>query len=463
MKSQLKLIPIICLPVMVIVSGCHEPHEHAAPSQQEESTPATNRIDVPLAVRQNLGITFVTVERRNVADTVRYPGAFELKSTARRNYSTPAGGRIELHVEDYQNVTAGDLLFQINSPELARLKSSLNEALLKAEAMRGRLKAHERHHQALQEKLRFWKSRLEQLEKLSQAGGGQQAQLADARQNLAATEAEIAEAEEKHQELLMEAVPYLGDGGEGSSNPTFDLVLNQASALLGKSEEELLKNVNGQPFWKTIDTLDVVALTDGTVEPISVTSGALIESSVHAITVTNSSELRFRARALQSDLPMLEEGASVRISPMNLNTAETIEGILSFGLEASSQQRTVDLIMNLPEVSASWARPGVTATAEVIVDGSGGTELAIPERAVITDGLQRVLFRRNPDNPNQVIRLEADAGVSDGQWIEILSGLREGDEVVLGGVYELMLGSSTDGARQEGGHFHGDGTFHEAH
>ena len=105
----------------------------------------------------------------------------------------------------------------------------------------------------------------------------------------------------------------------------------------------------------------------------------------------------------------------------------------------------------------------MAGVAEVVVDRGSAVELAVPQRAVITDGLQRVLFRRAPDNPNQVIRLEADAGVSDGRWVEILSGLAEGDEVVLGGIYELMLGSSTDGARQQGGHFHSDGSFHEAH
>ena len=36
--------------------------------------------------------------------------------------------------------------------------------------------------------------------------------------------------------------------------------------------------------------------------------------------------------------------------------------------------------------------------------------------------------------------------------------LRDGDEVVLAGAYELMLASS--GTVTKGGHFHADGTFH---
>jgi hypothetical protein len=68
------------------------------------------------------------------------------------------------------------------------------------------------------------------------------------------------------------------------------------------------------------------------------------------------------------------------------------------------------------------------------------------------------LFRRNPKDKDQVIRIEADLGVDDGRWIEVKSGLVDGDEVVLDGAYELMLASSATAAK--GGHFHADGTWH---
>ena len=54
--------------------------------------------------------------------------------------------------------------------------------------------------------------------------------------------------------------------------------------------------------------------------------------------------------------------------------------------------------------------------------------------------------------------MEADLGVSDGRWAVINSGVKVGDEVVLNGVYELKLATSS--TAQKGGHFHADGTFH---
>jgi multidrug efflux pump subunit AcrA (membrane-fusion protein) len=75
--------------------------------------------------------------------------------------------------------------------------------------------------------------------------------------------------------------------------------------------------------------------------------------------------------------------------------------------------------------------------------------------------LASIIFRRDPKNPDKVIRMEADLGISDGKWVVVNSGLREGDEVVLDGVYELKLAGG--GKATGGGHFHADGTYHEAH
>jgi hypothetical protein len=100
----------------------------------------------------------------------------------------------------------------------------------------------------------------------------------------------------------------------------------------------------------------------------------------------------------------------------------------------------------------------VSAFLEIETAATDAHELAVPLSAVLQDGLQRVLFRRDPKDPDTVIRIEGDLGLDDGRWIEVKSGLMDGDEVVLEGAYELMLASS--GQAPKGGHFHADGTFH---
>jgi hypothetical protein len=136
----------------------------------------------------------------------------------------------------------------------------------------------------------------------------------------------------------------------------------------------------------------------------------------------------------------------------------TMHGILQLGLSGDATDRTIDLYVT-PTTLASWARPGVTAQLEITTKATRDAELSIPLAAVQQDGLLPIIFKRALDNPNEAIRIEADLGMNDGRWVAVLSGLTDGDEIVLDGGFQLML--ATSGSVQQGGHFHADGTFHE--
>ena len=125
-------------------------------------------------------------------------------------------------------------------------------------------------------------------------------------------------------------------------------------------------------------------------------------------------------------------------------------GTLRIGLAGDVDDRTIDLYI-VPDQLSSWARSGVIAQAEITTQGTEMSELAIPMAAVQQDGLIPVIFRRDPENPNQAIRMEADLGMDDDRWVAVLSGLRDGDEVVLDGGFQLML--ATSGTIQKGGPF----------
>jgi cobalt-zinc-cadmium efflux system membrane fusion protein len=183
--------------------------------------------------------------------------------------------------------------------------------------------------------------------------------------------------------------------------------------------------------------------------------------------VVRPDRLRFHASGLQSDLGVLRDGLEARIVPPTPTMAgraipmhSTMQGTLALGLAGDPNERTVDLFVT-PETLEPWARPGVSAQLEIVTDSTASPVLAIPLAAVQRDGLTPVIFRRNPDNANEAIRIEADLGMDDGRWVAVLSGLRESDDVVLDGAFQIML--ATSGSMQQGGHFHADGTFHEGH
>ena len=94
--------------------GCDRAPSTPADTHAESEAP-TNRVDIPDSVRKNLGITFAKVEARDVAQTLRVPGRFELLPTARREVRTPLGGRIELLVAENERVEVGTPLYRLDS------------------------------------------------------------------------------------------------------------------------------------------------------------------------------------------------------------------------------------------------------------------------------------------------------------------------------------------------------------
>jgi multidrug efflux pump subunit AcrA (membrane-fusion protein) len=242
------------------------------------------------------------------------------------------------------------------------------------------------------------------------------------------------------------------------------LFYTSAAALLAISREQVTApseaSTSEVPYWQTVTQIEVRASIDGLVDQLSVASGAWTEVGTLVLSVVDPSQVRFRAMGLQSDLSRLRTGLPASIAPPSGGDARMNESIpteLELGLQADPNERTIELLAK-PSRLEIWTRPGVSAFLEISTDASGSTELAVPLSAVVRDGLTSIIFRRDPANPDQAIRIEADLGTNDGRWVVINSGVREGDEVVLDGVYQLLL--ATSGSIPKGGHFHADGTFH---
>jgi multidrug efflux pump subunit AcrA (membrane-fusion protein) len=433
-----------------------------------------NLIAIPSAVRSNLGISFVEVERRRVEKTLRVPGRFEYQPTAQREYRTPMPGRVELLVDQFQRVEAGDLLYRIDAPGWRELQQQLAEAGAQIDRRQAQintfgplLEAHEEHEKSLRETIDVWTTRIKRLTELNEAGGGRVDELTQARASLSSTRADLAEVREKKAQLLADQEQARADVRAAKSRLHY--LVDAAAAVTSTKRDDLVAMVDQdgvkEPRWATINEIVVRSDVGGVVSEMGLTNGAWADEKSAVLTVVQPEKLRFRASGLQSDLGALRDGLSARIvSPTPTATGRSISlstsmtGKLLLGLEGDPNDRTIELFV-VPDELLDWARPGVSAQLEIVTDASAEPELAIPLAAVQRDGLTPYIFRRTTDNPDEVLRMEADLGRDDGRWVEVLSGVGDGDEIVLDGAFQLML--STSGSIQKGGHFHADGTFHE--
>jgi len=447
MRSLITLTALMCGSIAI---GCDR-EKPTAPASTRPASPGapagpSGRIDVPDSVRRNLGLTFATAERRAVASTLRVPGRFELTPDARRESHVTLAGRVELLVKQYDRVKKGDVLYRLDSPDWRDRVLGLEETRLEITRARADVEIAEAHLTEARGTIDLTHQRIEALANVDVKRADLALELLRAQNALPRAEAEL----RAKRAALVEAEEH------------YPLVLSAAAALIGESAESLDKvaGESNEPRWRGISTLDVRAADDGVVESLAVTNGAWVDAGGLVLTTVQPKRVRFRASALQADLPRLRDGMRGEITaPQQSGPGSSMKGIMSLALTADADARTIDLIVT-PETPASWARAGVSAFVDLTAQ-EAQRELAIPVGAIIQDGLTKVFYRRDRKNPDVVIRTEADLGVSDGRYVVVASDLTDGDEVVLDGIYEIKLASSTSAAgAMTGGHFHADGTWH---
>lgn len=446
------------------LAGCTPaPEVRSSPADDpppEAAAGPTHRVDIPPTVRRNLGIQFAQVQVRNVAQTLRVPGAFELEPRARREVRMALPGTVQLLVDQYEHVESGTPLFRFRSPVWPTLQHEILEAEMAIDTARAEIVVQVARLAEARTRARIARERLDALADAEFKRADLEAQAAELEASLPRLEAEIALARTRL----------------SNAERSQEHAIHRASTITGIPESELREDhptedagtAARQPH-TTLDWIEVRASGPGLVEALAVTDGAFVEPPSTVVSIVDPSRLRFRALALQADLALLEDGATARIVPPTDAGGSAGAGRtarLTLGLEAHPEERTITLLAT-PEATSepapAWMRPGVSAFLEIVTESTTGPVLAVPRSAVVQDGLTHVLFRRDPGDPNAAIRVEADLGVDDGRWVELRSGVMRGDDVVLAGAYELKLATQQGGAPQKGGHVHADGSFHEDH
>jgi hypothetical protein len=430
MKNQ---IPFIAFALAAFLWGCsredeHHGHVHGAScnhgGEQQAAEDAHEHehegqaIRVPQNTQKLIGLTCVTAEKRSVQGTVRFPGRFEVKPSARRVYSAIFEGVVQAHVRPYQRVEEGDVLFRLVSPA--------------------------------------W---------IQQSG---QHRDAEAALTLARTEAQV----------VSERLDNLRKAG--GRNAELDMTLKLKSAEAERAEVAFQNAVKARQAVLTYTTeeegaLVVKARDGGIVERIEIGAKecppgacdcggaeAWVPAGAEIVSVVREDGVWFRADGMLSELTHVRNGQYGFVTPAR-SAAGKAEGVLTVAWSADADMRTRPLYLTLDELPA-WAQPGVPGVLSVVVEDAAEGAVAVPLSCVVEDGLERIVFVRDEHDDGTFIRTEVTLGASDGEWVEV-SGVEAGAEVVLHGAYELKLAMPAEdgtGAKPKAaGHFHADGVFHE--
>lgn len=182
--------------------------------------------------------------------------------------------------------------------------------------------------------------------------------------------------------------------------------------------------------------LPLRAPLDGVVLSRTAVVGQPISTEETLASVVDLSEVWFLARIFEKDLSRLTVDSAAEVH-LNAHPTESFIGrIEAIARQIDPVARTVTARIRLTN-RAEILRIGLFGTARVAIAGDAATPpvLVVPRGAVTEVAGKPVVFVRQPDDDFEVHEVVlGHAGIGK---IEIASGLREGEEVVIEGAFNL--------------------------
>ena len=208
--------------------------------------------------------------------------------------------------------------------------------------------------------------------------------------------------------------------------------------------------------------IELLAPRDGLVVTSHIRLGEPVEPSNELLDIIDLAEVWATAQVPEDTISQIKPGTKAHIRIPALG-GESIDGtLLRFDPKADQAGGTIGAIFRVPN-SNLRLRPGMRAEFS-IVTSSRKNVMAVPRESLQGDAANRVVYVKHVDLANSFTRLPVLTGEKNDRYVEILSGLFPGDEVVTTGSYSLSFASGSGVSLKEAldaahGHEHNeDGT-----
>ncbi|MFP7297195.1 efflux RND transporter periplasmic adaptor subunit [Neobacillus niacini] len=237
------------------------------------------------------------------------------------------------------------------------------------------------------------------------------------------------------------------DGASGGSGLTADTV----SVKEGDAVEA------GATLVTFTDGSILQAPVAGTITSLSVVSGDSVQSSATVAHITNYSTLQTTISVDELDVTKVKEGQAVKITASAFED-ETFEGtVTKVATSGTSTNGVSTFDVTVQITDPKNLKMGMSTEASISIE-SKENALYVPVEAVYTSGDEKyVLVPASSDDSTQsTSKITVETGISNDTFVEITSGLREGDSVQIPRV-QSSGNSSRGGLMMPGGDFQGGG------
>lgn len=185
--------------------------------------------------------------------------------------------------------------------------------------------------------------------------------------------------------------------------------------------------------------VELRAPSNGTIVSSTLQLGQPVEPEQALLQIVDHGQLWAVAHIPEQDLAQITINSSARLQIPATNKQLTSQ-LLRFSPESNPQTGTTAAIFPVSNLNLSL-RPGMRVEFSIITS-SRSQVLSIPREAVQGPPTKRIVFVKDFSLPNAFIKSSVVLGEQNDQYVEVLSGLFPGDEVVTRGAYTLSFSGS---------------------
>ncbi len=178
--------------------------------------------------------------------------------------------------------------------------------------------------------------------------------------------------------------------------------------------------------------ITLFAPINGKILEYKVVLGAMVDQSTEILTILNPEVLVVDAEIYEKDIAKIRIGQNVEIS-VPAYPREKFEGKVSYISDVLTEEtRTITVRVEV-ENKEYKLKPGMFADVTIYLNHQSEA-LVLPSEAILDEKGESLVFL---EISNKYIPVIVELGTREGNFIEIVKGIREGDIVVTKGNYQL--------------------------
>ncbi|MEG2018320.1 MAG: efflux RND transporter periplasmic adaptor subunit [Clostridium sp.] len=271
-------------------------------------------------------------------------------------------------------------------------------------------------------------------------------QISDAATNKTVLATDVYVSDNEFVEKGQAIVKIAGNDVSKSIQDKIDLIKAEYAKIKTKTEEidKIKKSINNLMDFST--KLMVAAPSDGIVAYQRYMVGDSFQASstsnrwdLEVVSLYNSNQMSINTQVSDLDVNYVQQGATVEVT-VDALPGKTFEGIVDRLYQYTDNGKVVYNV-NISVTGGEGLRPGMNTNCFVDAGESLNT-LLVPIEAVFEEDFKQKVEVLNKDGIATAVEIEI--GLMNDRYVEVLSGLEEGQEVVTGSSGDLMPSQSVD-------------------